>query len=61
MSSLDEEGREERWEVLERNFEEEKSRRERLEEKLAELQELLQAKQASSLDDLKKATDELQP
>ena len=59
MSSLDEEGHEERWEVLERNFEEERSRRERLEEKLAELQELLQAKQASSPDDLKKATAEL--
>ena len=61
MSSLDEEGREERWETLEWNFEEEKSRRERLEEKLVELQELLQAKQASSPDDLKKATDELKP
>lgn len=59
MSSLDEEGREERWEALERNLEEEKSRREGLEEKLAELQELLQAKQASPPDDLKTATDGL--
>eukprot|EP00963_Diacronema_lutheri_P011273 scaffold1350_cov507-Pavlova_lutheri.AAC.1 len=59
MSSLDEEGREERWEALERNLEEERSRREGLEEKLAELQELLQAKQASPPDDLKTATDGL--
>eukprot|EP00963_Diacronema_lutheri_P010891 scaffold1231_cov356-Pavlova_lutheri.AAC.2 len=59
MSSLDEEGREERWETFERNFEEEKSRRERLEENLAEFLELLQAKQASSPDELKRVGDGL--
>jgi len=59
MSSLDEEGREERWKTLKRNFKEEKSRRERLEEKLAELQELLQAKQAPSPAELKRVGDGL--